>query len=62
MAWGWGQRVRIPKGADTRTGVCNPGGIFTELGYEPWMIERALSAGHHCGSHGIDIIHGLPTG
>ncbi|KAK8088245.1 hypothetical protein PG997_003206 [Apiospora hydei] len=43
-------------------GVCNPGGIFTSLGYEPWMIDRALSAGHHCGSHGIAIIHGLPTG
>ncbi|KAI1503655.1 pyridoxal phosphate-dependent transferase [Biscogniauxia marginata] len=43
-------------------GVCNPGGIFTSLGYEPWMTERALSAGHHCGSHGISIIHRLPTG
>ncbi|KAI0847601.1 PLP-dependent transferase [Daldinia vernicosa] len=43
-------------------GVCNPGGIFTALGYEPWMTERALSAGHHCGSHGISIIHRLPTG
>ncbi|RYP82016.1 hypothetical protein DL770_005699 [Monosporascus sp. CRB-9-2] len=43
-------------------GVCNPGGIFTMLGYEPWMTERALSAGHHCGSHGISIIHRMPTG
>ncbi|KAI1379447.1 PLP-dependent transferase [Hypoxylon crocopeplum] len=43
-------------------GVCNPGGIYTALGYEPWMTERALSAGHHCGSHGISIIHRLPTG
>ncbi len=43
-------------------GVCNPGGIFTLLGYEPWMTERALSAGHHCGSHGISIIHRVPTG
>lgn len=43
-------------------GVCNPGGIFTLLGYEPWMTERALSAGHHCGSHGIGIIHMMPTG
>ena len=43
-------------------GVCNPGGIFTMLGYEPWMTERALSAGHHCGSHGISIIHRVPTG
>ncbi|KAI0478531.1 pyridoxal phosphate-dependent transferase [Xylariaceae sp. FL0804] len=43
-------------------GVCNPGGIFTALGYEPWMTRRALSAGHHCGSQGISIIHQLPTG
>lgn len=43
-------------------GVCNPGGIFTLLGYEPWMTERAMSAGHHCGSQGIGIIHRMPTG
>ncbi|KAI1083611.1 PLP-dependent transferase [Whalleya microplaca] len=43
-------------------GVCNPGGIFTALGYEPWMTQRALSAGHHCGSNGISVIHRLPTG
>ncbi|KAH9891388.1 pyridoxal phosphate-dependent transferase [Xylariomycetidae sp. FL2044] len=43
-------------------GVCNPGGIFTALGYEPWMTERALSAGHHCGSRGINILHRRPTG
>ncbi|CAJ2513848.1 Uu.00g019670.m01.CDS01 [Anthostomella pinea] len=43
-------------------GVCNPGGIFTSLGYEPWMTERAMSAGHHCGAHGISIIHRVPTG
>lgn len=43
-------------------GVCNPGGIFAALGYEPWMTERALSAGHHCGSQGLDIINRLPTG
>ncbi|KAI1295827.1 PLP-dependent transferase [Xylaria venustula] len=43
-------------------GVCNPGGIFSLLGYEPWMTERALSAGHHCGSNGISVLHGLPTG
>ncbi|KAI1126106.1 PLP-dependent transferase [Nemania abortiva] len=43
-------------------GVCNPGGIFSLLGYEPWMTERALSAGHHCGSNGISVLHRLPTG
>jgi molybdenum cofactor sulfurtransferase len=45
------------------TGVCNPGGIFSALGYEPWMAERALSAGHHCGSSdSTAVIHNRPTG
>ncbi|KAI1155234.1 PLP-dependent transferase [Nemania diffusa] len=43
-------------------GVCNPGGIYSLLGYEPWMTERALSAGHHCGSNGISVLHRIPTG
>ncbi|KAI0861940.1 PLP-dependent transferase [Xylaria cubensis] len=43
-------------------GVCNPGGIFSLLGYEPWMTDRALSAGHHCGANGISVLNGLPTG
>ncbi|KAI1119620.1 PLP-dependent transferase [Nemania sp. NC0429] len=43
-------------------GVCNPGGIASLLGYEPWMTERALSAGHHCGSGGIAVLHQFPTG
>lgn len=43
-------------------GVCNPGGIFTALQYEPWMLNRAKSAGHHCGSSGLSIINELPTG
>ncbi|KAK0632380.1 pyridoxal phosphate-dependent transferase [Immersiella caudata] len=43
-------------------GICNPGGIFESLGYEPWQLKRARSAGHHCGSDGLSIINELPTG
>ncbi|KAI1369577.1 pyridoxal phosphate-dependent transferase [Xylaria arbuscula] len=57
------ERVANSAGFYVRSGgVCNPGGIFSLLGYEPWMTERALSAGHHCGSNGISVLHGLPTG
>ncbi|KAK3937077.1 pyridoxal phosphate-dependent transferase [Diplogelasinospora grovesii] len=30
-------------------GICCPGGVFTALQYEPWELNRARSAGHHCG-------------
>ncbi|KAL2161455.1 hypothetical protein VTH06DRAFT_8017 [Thermothelomyces fergusii] len=43
-------------------GICCPGGLFTALGYEPWHLHRARSAGHQCGSNGIGIINELPTG
>ncbi|KAK0655738.1 pyridoxal phosphate-dependent transferase [Cercophora newfieldiana] len=43
-------------------GICCPGGIFSSLGYEPWQLKRARSAGHHCGSDGLSIINELPTG
>ncbi|EGO53422.1 hypothetical protein NEUTE1DRAFT_106335 [Neurospora tetrasperma FGSC 2508] len=43
-------------------GVCNPGGVFTALQYEPWQLNRAKSAGHHCGSNGLSVINELPTG
>ncbi|KAH9429057.1 hypothetical protein MCOR27_008435 [Pyricularia oryzae] len=43
-------------------GICCPGGMFTALEYEPWELERALSAGHHCGSGSHDLINQLPTG
>ncbi|KAI1432815.1 pyridoxal phosphate-dependent transferase [Xylaria sp. CBS 124048] len=57
------ERVANDAGFYIRSGgVCNPGGIFSLLGYEPWMTERALSAGHHCGSNGISVLNGLPTG
>ncbi|KAI1820742.1 PLP-dependent transferase [Xylaria intraflava] len=57
------ERVANDAGFYIRSGgVCNPGGIFSLLGYEPWMTDRALSAGHHCGSNGISVLHGRPTG
>ncbi|KAK4170232.1 putative molybdenum cofactor sulfurase [Cladorrhinum sp. PSN259] len=43
-------------------GICCPGGIFTALQYEPWQLNRARSAGHHCGPNGLSIINELPTG
>ncbi|KAK0618321.1 pyridoxal phosphate-dependent transferase [Bombardia bombarda] len=43
-------------------GVCNPGGVFTALKYEQWQLNRARSAGHHCGSNGLGVINELPTG
>lgn len=43
-------------------GICNPGGLFNALQYEPWQLSRARSAGHHCGSGGLSIINELPTG
>ncbi|KAH7031358.1 pyridoxal phosphate-dependent transferase [Microdochium trichocladiopsis] len=43
-------------------GVCNPGGIYSVLGYEPWMIHRAVQAGHICGGPGTGVLHNMPTG
>lgn len=43
-------------------GICCPGGLFAALQYEPWELDRARSAGHHCGSDGLSLIHQLPTG
>lgn len=34
-------------------GICCPGGVFTALQYEPWQLNRARSAGHHCGKLGV---------
>ncbi|KAK4230643.1 putative molybdenum cofactor sulfurase [Podospora fimiseda] len=43
-------------------GICCPGGLFTALQYEPWQLNRARSAGHHCGPMGLSVINELPTG
>ncbi|KLU83578.1 molybdenum cofactor sulfurase [Magnaporthiopsis poae ATCC 64411] len=57
------EEVANSKGIYIRSGgICCPGGLFTALDYEPWELERAMSAGHHCGPHGLSIVNQLPTG
>ncbi|AEO66009.1 uncharacterized protein THITE_2048359 [Thermothielavioides terrestris NRRL 8126] len=43
-------------------GICCPGGVYAALQYEPWQLDRARSAGHHCGPNGLSLINELPTG
>ncbi|KAK6081748.1 MOSC N-terminal beta barrel domain-containing protein [Seiridium cupressi] len=42
-------------------GLCNPGGIATALGLDPWEMKRNFSSGFRCGDEN-DIICGKPTG
>ncbi|KAI1870252.1 hypothetical protein JX265_006422 [Neoarthrinium moseri] len=42
-------------------GLCNPGGISTALGLEPWEMKRNFSSGFRCGNEN-DVICGKPTG
>lgn len=42
-------------------GLCNPGGIATAIGLEPWEMKRNFTAGYRCGNEN-DIIGGKPTG
>ncbi|KAL1880813.1 hypothetical protein VTK73DRAFT_4983 [Phialemonium thermophilum] len=57
------ERLANERGIYIRSGgICCPGGLFTALQYEPWELDRARSAGHHCGSDGLSLIHQLPTG
>lgn len=42
-------------------GLCNPGGIASALGLEPWEIRRNFSSGFRCGAEN-DIMGGKPTG
>ncbi|KAK4128762.1 PLP-dependent transferase [Parathielavia appendiculata] len=42
-------------------GVCNPGGIASALGLEPWEMMQNFSSGFRCGTEN-DIIAGKPTG
>ena len=42
-------------------GVCNPGGIATALGLEPWEMRQNFSSGFRCGTDN-DILAGKPTG
>lgn len=46
-------------------GLCNPGGIASHLGLEPWQMKRAWTSGHRCGHgdvSGTDLVGGKPTG
>ncbi|KAK0731712.1 pyridoxal phosphate-dependent transferase [Lasiosphaeris hirsuta] len=42
-------------------GVCNPGGIASALGLEPWEMKSNFSSGFRCGTEN-DIMAGKPTG
>lgn len=56
------EKVATVKNIHLRTGgLCNPGGIATSLGLEPWEMKDNFSAGHRCGSEN-DILNGKPTG
>ncbi|KAG7293017.1 hypothetical protein NEMBOFW57_003062 [Staphylotrichum longicolle] len=42
-------------------GVCNPGGIASALGLQPWEMIQNFSSGFRCGTEN-DIMAGKPTG
>ncbi|KAK4145467.1 putative molybdenum cofactor sulfurase [Dichotomopilus funicola] len=57
------ERLANERGIYVRSGgICCPGGLYVALQYQPWQLNRAKSAGHHCGPDGISVIHELPTG
>jgi molybdenum cofactor sulfurtransferase len=56
------EKLATLKGFHIRTGgVCNPGGIASALGLEPWEMRRNFSSGFRCGTD-VDIMAGKPTG
>lgn len=56
------EKVATVKRIHIRTGgLCNPGGIATSLGLEPWEMKDNFSAGQRCGNEN-DIMNGKPTG
>ncbi|KAH6650706.1 molybdenum cofactor sulfurase [Chaetomium tenue] len=56
------EKLATLKGFHIRTGgVCNPGGIASALGLEPWEMRRNFSSGFRCGTD-MDIMAGKPTG
>lgn len=56
------EKVATVRNIHLRTGgLCNPGGIATSLGLEPWEMRDNFSAGHRCGSEN-DVLNGKPTG
>lgn len=56
------EKLASLKGFHVRTGgLCNPGGIASVLGLDPWEMKRNFSSGFRCGSEG-DVVAGKPTG
>jgi len=56
------EKLASVKNIHIRTGgLCNPGGIESSVGLEPWEIERNYLAGHRCWDE-RDVMHGKPTG
>ncbi|KAL2184183.1 PLP-dependent transferase [Thermothelomyces heterothallicus CBS 203.75] len=56
------EKLASLKGFHIRTGgVCNPGGIASALGLEPWEMKQNFSSGFRCGTD-KDIMAGNPTG
>ncbi|KAL2199277.1 pyridoxal phosphate-dependent transferase [Corynascus similis CBS 632.67] len=56
------EKLASLKGFHIRTGgVCNPGGIASALGLEPWEMRQNFSSGFRCGTDN-DIMSGKPTG
>lgn len=57
----------VEKGADRHGiyvrsgGLCNPGGVATYLGWKPWEMKAAYTAGHRC-SRPTQIMQGKLTG
>ena len=56
------EKLATIKDIHLRTGgLCNPGGIASSLGLQPWEMRENFSAGHRCGGED-DIRNGKPTG
>lgn len=56
------EKLATLKGFHLRTGgVCNPGGIASILGLQPWEMRQNFSSGFRCGTEN-DIMNGKPTG
>ncbi|KAK3988103.1 putative molybdenum cofactor sulfurase [Cladorrhinum sp. PSN332] len=56
------EKLATLKNFHIRTGgVCNPGGIASALGLEPWEMKQNFSSGFRCGTDN-DIMAGKPTG
>ncbi|KAI1767625.1 PLP-dependent transferase [Hypoxylon sp. FL1150] len=56
------EKLAVLKQFHVRTGgLCNPGGIASSLGLEPWEMKRNFSSGFRCGTE-TDTMSGKPTG